>query len=268
MVSSLFQKLVNLSPKLSVKLWQFFYEVAALKFNNMKEWKYMNYGYVELNDAKYYDLNSMNENLYKHLYEQTSLKDKDILEVGCGRGGGCELALQYEPKSITGLDFSKNVIHFCEKYIKRDQLNFVKGNAEDLQFLNGYFDVILNLESSHCYGNRIKFFEEVYSKLKPGGFFLYADFIGSIHYHKRPEQLIKSGFNIIKNKDITPNVIRAMNLSTPYKERIIKKIFPKFVREPIYEFVGLTGSVIYNNFVSNQTTYFSIVCQKPLSTIN
>lgn len=267
MLSSLFRKLVNLSPKLSIKLWQFFYEITALKFNKMQEWRYMNYGYAELNIERDYDLNSLSENLYRHLFEQSELKDKDILEVGCGRGGGCELALQYQPKSITGLDFSRNVIRFCQKYIKRDQLNFVKGNAENLQFLKGYFDVILNLESSHCYGNRIKFFTEVYSKLKPGGFFLYADFIGSIHFKKRPEQLINCGFKVISCKEITPNVLYAMNLSTPYKENIIKKVVPKFIRKPVYDFVGLPGSDIYNNFQSNKTTYFSIICQKPIPTI-
>ncbi len=266
MLSSLFRNFVDLSPKLSIKLWLFFYEMAALRFRNMEEWKYMNYGYAVLEKNAGDDLNTLSENLYNHLFNKAALGGKDILEVGCGRGGGCQLVLKHNPKSVTGLDFSKNVIQFCQKYIKDAKLSFVQGNAESLQFPNESFDIIVNLESSHCYGNRIAFFNEVYDKLKPGGFFLYADFMGTVHFPKRPKQLVECGFQVTSCDDITSNVLHAMDLSAPFKSAIINKKVPKLFRKPIHDFAGLPGSDIYKNFSNNQTTYFAIVCQKPFST--
>lgn len=264
MLASLFRKLVDFSPNMSVKLWRFFYEIAARYFRNMKEWKYMNYGFATPGENKSDNLNTLSENLYNHLFMQADLRDKAILEVGCGRGGGCELALNYQPKSVTGLDFSAQVIHFCKKFYLQPALHFVAGNAEDLPFEQESFDVVVNLESSHCYGNRIKFFEEVFDKLKPGGFFLYADFMGTEHLPKRPKQLADAGFNVGEIKDITPNVLEAMRLSTPFKEEIINKRVPKPFRKPIHDFAGLPGSDIFNNFSSGKITYFAIVCQKPV----
>lgn len=263
MLAPLFRKLVDFSPNMSVKLWRFFYDIAARYFRNMREWKYMNYGFAVPGKNKTDDLNTLSENLYHHLFSQTELQDKTVLEVGCGRGGGCELALNYQPNQVTGLDFSTQVIRFCKKFYQHPKLQFVPGNAEDLPFQKESFDVIVNLESSHCYGNRIKFFEEVFDKLKPGGYFLYADFMGTEHLPKRPEQLKKVGFEVGELRNITPNVLEAMTLSTPYKEEIINKRVPKPFRKPIHDFAGLPGSDIFNNFDSGKITYFSIICKKP-----
>jgi len=264
MLASLFRKLVDFSPNMSVKLWKFFYEIAASYFRNMKEWKYMNYGFATPGENSADDLNKLSENLYNHLFNQTDLRDKSVLEVGCGRGGGCELALSHGPKAVTGLDFSAQVIRFCKKFYTQPELHFVTGNAEDLPFETATFDVIINLESSHCYGNRIKFFEEVFDKLKPGGYFLYADFMGTEHLPKRPQQLANAGFEVGELQRITPNVLESMRLSTPFKEEIINKRVPKLFRKPIHDFAGLPGSDIYKNFDSGKITYFSIVCKKPL----
>ena len=36
--------------------------------------------------------------------------------------------------------------------------------------------MVINVESSHCYGNFPKFVDEVYKVLKPGGIFAITDF--------------------------------------------------------------------------------------------
>lgn len=263
MLAPLFRKLVDLSPNMSVKLWRFFYEIAARYFRNMKEWKYMNYGYATPNENKDDNLDQLSENLYNYLFNQVNLKDKQVLEVGCGRGGGCELVLKYQPKAVTGVDFSTQVISFCKKYYTQPALNFVAGNAEDLPFAKESFDVVVNVESSHCYGNRIKFFEEVFNQLKSGGYFLYADFVGTDHLVKRAPQLTNVGFEVGALKNITPNVLEAMRLSKPFKEEIINKRVPKIFRKPIHDFAGLPGSNVFNNFSQGKVTYFAVVCRKP-----
>ncbi|MDA9554728.1 methyltransferase domain-containing protein [Pelobium sp.] len=263
MFSKLFRKLVDLSPSLSLTIWKYFYELSALFFKKMVNWKFMNYGYADIEStALSYDV--LCGNLYRHLWNQVKLEEgKQVLEIGSGRGGGCELLLDYQPQSVTGLDFSNQAIKFCQKNYQDKRLNFVAGNAEKLPFDDNSFDVIINVESSHCYGNRAAFFKEVARTLKPSGYFLYADFMGRIHYHKRPVQLEQCGLQVLSANEITPHVLKSMQLSQPYKEELLKKLVIKPLRKSIIDFVGLPGSNIYNKFASGESIYFAIACQKP-----
>lgn len=261
MLAKLFRKLVDSSPRASNLVWKYFYEISASLFRRHASWKFMNYGYANEGE-EIDDYDKLCENLYRHLLDQVKIDTQtSILEVGCGRGGGSNLMLEMQPKSVTGMDFSANAIKFCQKHFQNEQLSFKVGNAESIPFADENFQVVVNVESSHCYGNRKLFFEEVLRVLKPGGFFLYADFMGKIHYPKRPLQLREVGFEIIKESDITPNVLRSMQLSSDYKEAILTKI-PKPFRKAVGDFAGMPGSDIYNNFELGQSTYFAIICRK------
>lgn len=259
MLSNLFRKLVDRSPI----GWKYFYQLTAFFFKKKMSWKFMNYGYAD-EETSSSDYDILCGNLYRNLLNQVKISpETTALEVGCGRGGGSELMLQYHPKSVTGIDFSKNVIKFCQNAYSDPRLNFVVGNAERLPFEDNSFDVIINIESSHCYGDRGAFFKEVKRVLKPSGYFLYADFMGRIHYPKRPAQLKECGLVIVSETEITSQVLRSMDQSKAYKEALLKKIAIKPLRKSLVDFAGMPGSTIYNNFSNGHTIYFSIVSKKP-----
>jgi len=262
MLSNLFRKIVDLSPKLSLRAWKLFYEITARLFKRQIDWKFMNYGFTEPQNPPTNDYGVLCGNLYQHLFNKTDITDKRVLEIGCGRGGGCELVLQYNPKAVTGLDYSDSVIKFCKRAYKQSNITFVAGNAENLPFADESFDIIVNAESSHCYGNRELFFKEVVRTLKPGGYFLYADFMGRVHYPKRPTQITHCGLNVIAQQDITANVLLSMDQSAAYKETLIKKVALNPLRKAIGDFAGVPGSDIYNKFKNGHTIYFSMLCQK------
>jgi cyclopropane fatty-acyl-phospholipid synthase-like methyltransferase len=47
--------------------------------------------------------------LYHHVLGGVDLNGRDVLEMGCGRGGGCWYISRYcAPRSVTGLDLSQN----------------------------------------------------------------------------------------------------------------------------------------------------------------
>lgn len=260
MLSRFFRKFVDLSPNLSIVLWKYFYEFIARLFKNMTNWKFMNYGYAGKENTST-DYNILSANLYHHLFGQATINNvTKVLEVGCGRGGGCELLMEYNPASIIGLDFSKNAIKFCQRNYYDPRLKFVVGNAESLPFENNSFDIIVNVESSHGYGNRQNFFKEVVRTLNPSGYFLYADFMSRIYYPKRLIQLQECGLNVLTEQEINKEVVKSMDLSKAYKEAIIKKTIIKPFRKSIADFTGLPGSNIYNNIASGDVIYFSMLC--------
>ena len=83
---------------------------------------FMNYGWADLYpEAEKILLNDNDEKnryciqLYHRVCGTVDFKDKDVLEVGSGRGGGASYIMRYLlPKSMTGVDIAANAIHFCK----------------------------------------------------------------------------------------------------------------------------------------------------------
>ena len=108
--------------------------------------------------------------LYHRVAGAVDLTGLDVLEVGCGRGGGASYVMRYlGPRSLTGLDCTARAIAFCQGHYHVPRLAFVRGNAEELEFGEDAFDAVVNVESSHCYGAMGRFLAGVHRVLKPGG---------------------------------------------------------------------------------------------------
>ncbi|KAF7633738.1 Methyltransf_11 domain-containing protein [Meloidogyne graminicola] len=143
-----------------------------------------NFSLKLINSIEYFPKNIEGNALRAHclLYEITlskcplynSLNNLKLLEVGCGPGGGLNWIKNSHPEInlLYGLDKHPPPINNLLKGI-----NVIYGKAEYLPFNNCYFDLILNIESSHCYGEKgeKKFFYEVNRVLKKGGYLCWAD---------------------------------------------------------------------------------------------
>ena len=198
-------------------MWQIWHKLL-IRFDRDVTVNFMNYGYNSLNGEIPIFLEQNDEKnryciqLYDHVVNKADLKNKDILEVGSGRGGGASyIARYYAPKTYTGLDISGSIIDFCNSYYNTPYLSFVKGVAENQPFKNNSFDIVVNIESARCYSNLNTFFSEVYRVLRPGGYFLFADVIHKGEIESIQAKLKECGFDIIGNTNITKNVINALD---------------------------------------------------------
>lgn len=161
-------------------------------------------------------------NLYSRVAGQIPLEGLDVLEVGCGRGGGAALvAKTTAPKSLTGLDYSPNNVAFCASVHTHPALQFLQGDAELLPFSDANFDAVLNIESAHCYPNVDKFFAEVYRVLKPGGHLLFADEWWTVNRAELAPRLSAVGFEVLAEEDITAGIIRALRLLETQADRLL-----------------------------------------------
>src|SRR5438105_963866 len=136
---------------------------------------YMNFGYVDLDPhAQEIELRDEDEKsryciqFYHHVAGSIDLRGLDVLEVGCGRGGGASYIMRYlKPKSMMGVDISEKAVAFCKRFHAVEGLSFRFGDAEVLPFEDNTFDAIVNIESSQCYGSMDRFLNEVYRVLRP-----------------------------------------------------------------------------------------------------
>ncbi|NOZ35834.1 MAG: class I SAM-dependent methyltransferase [Chlorobi bacterium] len=268
-MNKIVEKYAELPKPIRRPLWRLWHNMIS-SFDKGQSAVFMNYGYASEN-GEFENLKLKPEDeadrysiqLYDHVAGSDELKDKDVLEVGCGRGGGASfLARYYLPKSYIGLDISKRTTHFCNNYYKAKGLKFIKGHAEQLPFEDSSIDTVVNVESARVYGNIPKFFEEVYRVLKPEGKFHFADMIKPKDIDFINEHLAKAGFKLFKKKNIRENVVFALKLDTNYRKERIQEGVPKFLHKSFYQFAGVEGSERYDAFDKNRIDYWSYTLTK------
>ncbi len=190
------------------------------------------------------------------------------LEISCGRGGGlCHLARQLPRQAkVIGLDYSTHAIAFCqEHYAALRNFTFVRGDALNLPFEDGAFDLVVNVEASHAYGDDARFLGEVRRVLHPQGRFLYADYRTRAKM-ARLEELASAAGLAGELRDITPNVVSACELDAERRRTIIRAGLPWYARlvltSSLEGYSGLPGTANLERFRSRDRMYF-LGCLSP-----
>ena len=225
---------------------------------------FMNYGYedekLSLKLAKEHESNRYSIQLYHHLTSLVDLKGKDILEIGCGRGGGLAHTVEtFNPASAKGVDLDKIAVNFCNKHYPHENLDFVRGDAQNLPLADSSYDVILNVESSHRYPDMNAFLGEVKRLLRPGGYFLYTDFRYPQEMDKLKVLLKNTGMEVLQELDITSYVVNALELDNRRRRSLVERLTPKILHKTALNFAGAVGSPTYNQFASRQYIYYSYI---------
>lgn len=252
-------------------LWQLWHNLM-IRFDKDKAATFMNYGYASLNGEKQLVLLDRDESdryciqLYDHVVNKVELKDKKVLEIGSGRGGGASyITRYYNPESYTALDISKQVIDFCNKHHNVNGLSFIKGFAEKPPFDDNTFDAVVNVESARCYKNLDVFFNEVKRVLKNDGYFLFADMIRHNEVDTIKAQLSKCGLELISQENISKNVVKALDYDHIRRENLINDQIPGFLNKAFLQFAGTKGTERYESFANGKMEYWSFVLQKKVN---
>jgi ubiquinone/menaquinone biosynthesis C-methylase UbiE len=228
---------------------------------------FMNYGHCEggagilLDEQNEPDRYSIQ--LYHQLVGGTQLKNKDIVEIGSGRGGGLYyLTKKFEPATAKGIDLDHLAVTFCNRRYSLNGLSFFQGDAQKLKLESQSCDVVINVESSHRYPDMPAFLSEVYRILRPGGFFLLTDFRYKDEMEDLKKELAASGMSIQRNSLINKQVIAALDSDDHRRRRLVEKLAPRFLRKLALNFAGTIGSETYNQFLSGKYVYFNYIMKK------
>jgi SAM-dependent methyltransferase len=247
--------------------WRLCYELLASRVPKA-EWAFMNYGYATPEAAP--TLAAADEpdrlciQLYHHVATQVPIAGADVLEVGSGRGGGASYVSRYlGPRSVTGVDFSRQAVALSTRDRRGPALRFVHGDAQALPFEDRSFDVVVNVESSHCYPSMSAFLTEVHRVLRPGGHLVWADLRDADDVERLRRHMAESPLTLVQERDITDHVLEALRVDNGRKLELIRTWIPRPVHGLFRQFAGVEGTRNYEGFRTRRVRYLSALLSRP-----
>lgn len=255
-------------PKLRQKLWAWWYPFFTRRVREQGI-DFLNYAFQEegeelLGLKPEDEPNRPNIQLYEHVRGGVELRGLRVLEVSCGHGGGASYFTRtYQPTECVGIDLNPEAIRHCISRHQATGLRFQVGDAQKLPFADGYFDVVINVEASHCYPDFTGFVEEVARVLKPGGRFCHADLRYQAGIEEWMTALAKHPrLRLDEMRLINPEVIRGMELNTPRYVAMVRQALPKFLHGLALDFAGVKGSRLHRDALSGEMSYRSFKLTK------
>ena len=97
------------------------------------------------------------------------LKDKRVLDLGCGYGWHCIYAMEHGASSVVGVDISHKMLEVAKEKTHFPQVEYKCCAIEDVEFPEESFDVILSSLAFHYVADYEILVKKIYRILKSGG---------------------------------------------------------------------------------------------------
>jgi SAM-dependent methyltransferase len=218
---------------------------------------FLNYGYlaIDSNNESAFDIppgtfNASSVRLVLEVIGSVDLNGLTVVEIGSGRGGNSAQVAQKFTAQVTAIDMSSEAIAFCQKAHAKHSIDFKVGDALNLPLPDEFCDAVLNVESSHSYGNLPKFLNEVRRICRPGAWFLHTDFLGSDDWDYVRSRLNALGFVTEDDRDITPNVLASRDQASDSWAEVYGDGNAR-----VANFLSLPGSAIYEQMRAGLLEY-------------
>ncbi|MCM8782635.1 MAG: class I SAM-dependent methyltransferase [Candidatus Omnitrophica bacterium] len=188
---------------------------------------------------------SLNSHLKRYDFARQFCQGKIVLDAGCGLGYGTHY-LSDIAKEIRAVDISEEAIAYAKNHYNRQNIWFEAADIHNLNFPDGYFDIICAFEVIEHLNRPDKFLSEVKRTLKENGIFIIStpnakrtSHKSNNPYHKR--EFCKKDFeNILKKYFTTVEILgqRRRQSSLHYylqKSDIfhLRAVLPVFLRRKI-----------------------------------
>jgi ubiquinone/menaquinone biosynthesis C-methylase UbiE len=102
------------------------------------------------------------------------LRNKSVLDLGCGFGWHCRYAREQHASSVIGVDISEKMLQKAREKTDDPLISYIKMPIEDINFCDSQFDVVISSLAFHYIKSFKTISQKVYDCLMPGGFFIFS----------------------------------------------------------------------------------------------
>ena len=179
------------------KIGAYFPDISSLDLNNntKDDIQSMSNLFGSLWQKRFDEKVLSSEKVISDLFEANNLdlkklvKNKNIIDIGCGSGRFSVALSKLGAKKVTAVDINKQGLEIAKKFIKDSNISnieFIEHNVLELPFEDESFDFVFSKGVLHHTGDLEKGLEEYSRVLKKGGngfLYLYAN--GGIYWNSR-----------------------------------------------------------------------------------
>lgn len=108
---------------------------------------------------------------YFDIVQEEWIKDKAILDVGCGTGRWSQY-VSSKAKSVDAIDPSKAVFSAAQLLSKNENVRISRAGVDTIPFENESFDFVFSLGVLHHIPDTLSAMKKCVEKIKPNGYFL------------------------------------------------------------------------------------------------
>lgn len=151
---------------------------------------------IDLKKVSRHDLSGVDEfhvrgaEVSNELVNEIYLKNAKVLDVGCGLGGPARMLADRFNCRVTGIDLCKEYISTAQQLSElvglSEQTTFVHGNALELPFADGSFDIVWTQHVQMNIKDKARFYSEIKRALTEEGALVYYDIFkkngGNVQY--------------------------------------------------------------------------------------
>jgi 2-polyprenyl-3-methyl-5-hydroxy-6-metoxy-1,4-benzoquinol methylase len=189
------------------------------------------------------------------------VKDKVVLDIGCGEGYGSFLLSEFASK-VMAIDCSQEAIEHANSHYRKNNLTFITTDALNLPFSNGVFDAVCSIELIEHLKDISRMLSNIRNVLKPAGTYLLSTpnkdlsiVQNPYHYREFTEAELRDTLHgffdsvLILGMHGSIRANRYFDMRTEASDRLKKldifhfrKLVTKPVMSPLYNFIGSTFS--------------------------
>ncbi len=103
-----------------------------------------------------------------------NLKNKSVLDIGCGYGENCVEFFKMGATNVTGLDISKKMLEIAESENTLPNIKYINKSMTDLNEITEKYDVVFSSLAVHYIEDFDKLVSDIYNLLNQGGYFIFS----------------------------------------------------------------------------------------------
>ena len=129
--------------------------------------------YQEMRENQGYTANDLIEN--PQLFQLIgNVKDKTVLDLGCGTGGNAKKLIELGAKKVLGIDLSLKMIEVAKKDNYSDNIEYQVMSMNNIDKINEKFDLVISSLAIHYIEDYDGLCKKVFNLLNDGGEFIFS----------------------------------------------------------------------------------------------
>lgn len=120
-----------------------------------------------------------------------NLKNKKVLDLGCGYGEHCKIYLEKGAKRVVGIDISKKMIDIAKLENKDFKIEYMNVAMEEIDSISEKFDLVASSLAFHYVEDFEKLLKNIYDLLFDGGILIFSQEHPLVSSHSKGDRWTK-----------------------------------------------------------------------------